>query len=718
MLSNDGAAGFTLLDPLGEVVFSGQPGDQTVVAMPASGTYTLVADAAGDATGGFSFQLVDQTAPPPVITNAGPAAGSTLPEPGVQRPARAAHRLRRLRDITALGQLTYTGTTFNRQTETLHAAVQLTNVGPDPLGNLVVMAFDGFTPPAAYLANPDTTHPDDGRPLIVYTTADLGLDGLRPGETSDADRPALRQPGPGAVRLRRDAAGPGQPRPDIHLHADHRRPRWRALRLRRQTPPTRTATPSTFRLLAGPAGMTVDPASGLVQWTPDPDQAGTQSVILTVEDGRGGSDTQTLTLRFPVVVPAPLNAPPVIVSTPPGMPLVNGQAFTYDVHAIDPDGDAVRYLLGRGPAGMTIDPITGLINWTASGGLSQWANSVIAFSTQFSAARQLGRSPGHRRAEHVRLRRHPHRLGARCRPTGRRSSSPSATPPRSTPAASPSAKRSATASSPRSTSSTPTTILHTVWTGTDPSQPGAPVDFLVSFPTTPYLVKGVKVYMDINHSGSWEEIDAVALHGAALADVTVVAEDGRGGFDTQTFVLNVTQSDTPLGSISGTLFDDADGDRVRDANEGPLPGWTVYLDTDGDGVRERFEPATITAADGSYRFDGLPAGQYTVREVLQPGWLQTLPGGEGSPGDAVHYVDWTSANVSAGTASGVILLPGGSTVTVGFQAINPNGSAGNLFGAPDQRRRHRLLEPVYALRQRTRCRTARRGPTSCSSSAG
>ena len=82
-------------------------------------------------------------------------------------------------------------------------------------------------------------------------------------------------------------------------------------------------------------------------------------------------------------------------------------------------------------------------------------------------------------------------------------------------------------------------VLHTVWTGTDPSLPGTPVDFLVTFPTTPYLVKGVKVYVNINHSVGWEEIDAVALHGSDLADVTVVAEDGRGGFDTQSFTLEV-----------------------------------------------------------------------------------------------------------------------------------------------------------------------------------
>lgn len=43
-----------------------------------------------------------------------------------------------------------------------------------------------------------------------------------------------------------------------------------------------------------------------------------------------------------------------------------------------------------------------------------------------------------------------------------------------------------------------------------------------------------------------------------------------------------------------------------------------------------------------------------------------------------HYVDWTTANVALGTASGVITLPDTSTVNVGFEAINPDGSPGNL----------------------------------------
>lgn len=42
------------------------------------------------------------------------------------------------------------------------------------------------------------------------------------------------------------------------------------------------------------------------------------------------------------------------------------------------------------------------------------------------------------------------------------------------------------------------------------------------------------------------------------------------------------------------------------------------------------------------------------------------------------YVDWTSANVGAGTASGLITLPDASTVSVNFAATFANGSPGTL----------------------------------------
>ncbi len=54
---------------------------------------------------------------------------------------------------------------------------------------------------------------------------------------------------------------------------------------------------------------------------------------------------------------------------------------------------------------------------------------------------------------------------------------------------------------------------HTVWSGTDPSLPGAPVDFSVSWSQTSYLVSGIKVYVDTSHTLSWEETDSIRLDG-------------------------------------------------------------------------------------------------------------------------------------------------------------------------------------------------------------
>jgi hypothetical protein len=57
-------------------------------------------------------------------------------------------------------------------------------------------------------------------------------------------------------------------------------------------------------------------------------------------------------------------------------------------------------------------------------------------------------------------------------------------------------------------------IFHTIWTGTDPSLPGSPVDFNVNWTPTSYLVQGIKIYVNTDHDlGAWEEIDAVKLSG-------------------------------------------------------------------------------------------------------------------------------------------------------------------------------------------------------------
>ncbi|WP_239465908.1 choice-of-anchor C family protein [Gemmata sp. SH-PL17] len=57
------------------------------------------------------------------------------------------------------------------------------------------------------------------------------------------------------------------------------------------------------------------------------------------------------------------NHDPVITSTPPT--LVPGTVYTYPVEATDPDGDPLSYSLVEGPAGMAVDPVTGVLTWPA-----------------------------------------------------------------------------------------------------------------------------------------------------------------------------------------------------------------------------------------------------------------------------------------------------------------------------------------------------------------
>ncbi|TWU04986.1 FG-GAP-like repeat-containing protein [Stieleria varia] len=97
---------------------------------------------------------------------------------------------------------------------------------------------------------------------------------------------------------------------------------------------------------------------------------------------------------------------------------------------------------------------------------------------------------------------------------------------------------------------------------------------------------------------------------------TVSVEDGRGGYDEQTFTVNVAPE--LRGSIAGHLFDDLDGDGVQDdGSENPaepsLQGWQLYIDTNGNAYPDPGEPQAITDASGDYQFDGLLPGEYPVR---------------------------------------------------------------------------------------------------------
>lgn len=62
-------------------------------------------------------------------------------------------------------------------------------------------------------------------------------------------------------------------------------------------------------------------------------------------------------------------------------------------------------------------------------------------------------------------------------------------------------------------------VYHTVWSGIDTSPTGAPVDFAVSWSTTSFVTKGLKIYVNTLATPTWEEIDSIKLQGQLTAPV-------------------------------------------------------------------------------------------------------------------------------------------------------------------------------------------------------
>ncbi|MFG0251803.1 MAG: VWA domain-containing protein [Phycisphaerales bacterium JB038] len=86
-------------------------------------------------------------------------------------------------------------------------------------------------------------------------------------------------------------------------------------------------------------------------------------------------------------------------------------------------------------------------------------------------------------------------------------------------------------------------------------------------------------------------------------------------------VVNVTPA-----LVQGQLWRDGNGNGILDTGEAALPDWTIYSDTNGDGIRQQDELSTISADDGSYLLDGFGIGEATIRLDVPPGWDLLQPG--------------------------------------------------------------------------------------------
>jgi RHS repeat-associated protein len=133
--------------------------------------------------------------------------------------------------------------------------------------------------------------------------------------------------------------------------------------------------PLSFRLDQAPSGMMIGSATGLLTWTPASAQAGTQRVVITVSDGRGGTATQTFDLQ---VVVSAANDPPTITSVAPTTVQL-GRTYIYAVQASDANHDSLTFAFDTAPAGMTVSN-TGMITWTPTA--AQFGSDPVTLRVQ------------------------------------------------------------------------------------------------------------------------------------------------------------------------------------------------------------------------------------------------------------------------------------------------------------------------------------------------
>ncbi|MEW6413299.1 MAG: putative Ig domain-containing protein, partial [Candidatus Zixiibacteriota bacterium] len=107
----------------------------------------------------------------------------------------------------------------------------------------------------------------------------------------------------------------------------------------------------TFNLTTAPAGMVIDPATGVITWTPN--VVGDVNVVVEATNTEG-TDSQAFTIAVAGIAPA-FTSTPVTTGT-------YGVAYSYDANASG--YPAPTFALTTFPAGMTVNATSGLVSWT------------------------------------------------------------------------------------------------------------------------------------------------------------------------------------------------------------------------------------------------------------------------------------------------------------------------------------------------------------------
>ncbi|MBE0542658.1 MAG: putative Ig domain-containing protein [Verrucomicrobia bacterium] len=150
------------------------------------------------------------------------------------------------------------------------------------------------------------------------------------------------------------------------------------------------ANPLTFSLVSPPAGMTINPNTGAIAWTPTEAQGPSTNVITVVVTDTNSAalanQQLSVTNTFTVTVREVNTAPQLTV---PGNQTINElTALIVSASATDSDipANPLTFTLVSPPTGMTINPTTGAIAWTPTEAQGPSTNVITVVVTDTNAA--------------------------------------------------------------------------------------------------------------------------------------------------------------------------------------------------------------------------------------------------------------------------------------------------------------------------------------------
>ena len=97
------------------------------------------------------------------------------------------------------------------------------------------------------------------------------------------------------------------------------------------------------------------------------------------------------------------------------------------------------------------------------------------------------------------------------------------------------------------------------------------------------------------------------------------------GSNVMALATTIAAPATPIGMITGNVFNDANGNGKLNAAENGVSGRYVFIDANNNGKLDFGERVTRTDAKGNFTFGALAPGKYHVRQLMPPGWRGTTP---------------------------------------------------------------------------------------------